>query len=433
MYVAQWPNKIEGWLNVEVDPRNIVMRFYMLLGSLASSDVSSLTDGSVYKHIISDYVCSYKSVTIENKKGWCELSTDKTNIIVQRSFGVVPNSSKMTISSKNIVKLENVLKAQGMFDVAFLFANEKVEASTKAITSATPTNGLLRLVTATHGLVVNDLVKVAGNSVTAYNGYWKVITVVNSTTVDVDCTVSSTVGTGGTVNQISMTYCGERTVRGLIAGDTIRYTNSLGNTEDVVTKYIDADNDVIGNDLITSTAMTVANQTKVELVQQTATLVSTDFFSFSNVSLKRGADVTTALTAAPIDFEQIVLTFDKNVEEIIQNKKNIATPTGLDVKVEIDKAYEDNVDRDAQRRVSSNAYVLQFDMAKIVSATDTLNQTYRMQIIFPEVVSETYVITDKSSEVIKAKLTGIAKYSFSNSYSTQVVVINDQAWTQYTG
>ena len=166
------------------------MWLLMLLGQMTSSDIGSVTDGTVYRHIIQDQVCGYKSVTIENKKGGCELSADKTNIVVQRTYGVVPNSTKMTIDSNAIVKLENTVKGQGMFDVSFLIADEKAEKTTKSITSATPTTGFLRVVATSHALALNDLVQIAGNSVSAYNGYWRVINIVDANTFDVDCAVT---------------------------------------------------------------------------------------------------------------------------------------------------------------------------------------------------------------------------------------------------
>ena len=432
LYVAPGANKVGWGLNVEVDTRNILMRWHLLLGSLTSADISSATDLSVYQHTLEDTVCGYKTVTLENKKWGCELSADKSNIIVQRSYGCVPNSSKMTISNKALVKLENTVKAQGMFDVAFLVADEKTEKATKTVSSSTLTNGNLVVVATAHGLAVNDIVKTAWSSTAAFNGYFRVLTVTDANTVILDCTASGSAGTGGTINQISMLYCGDKTVKGLLSGDTVRLTNSLWATEDDTVRYVDNDNDVIGFDLITSTAMTFANSTKVELVQQTSTLAAVDFFSFTNVSLHRGTTVANALASSPIDFEQIVVTFDKKVEEIIQNLKNISTPTGLDVKIEIDKAYEDNTDRDAQRRTTSMVYVIQFDLPKVISWTDSNKKTYGMQIIFPEVVSETYNITDKTGEVIKSKIAGIAKYSFSNGYSTQIIMANDKAGTYYT-
>jgi len=430
--MAKGANKIEWSIKVEVDPKNVPMWFYMLLGSISSTDISSLTDGSVHRHTLQDQVCGYKSVTIENKKGWCEASTDKSNIIVQRTYGVVPNNSKLTIDSNAIVKLENDVKWQGMFDVAFLVANEKVEAATKAITSATPTSWVLRLVTATHGLALNDLVKIAGNTVSWYNGYWKVVNVVDSTTVDVNCAVSSGVGTGGTVNQVSMMYFGERQVKWILATDTIRLSNSLGNEESVVVKIVDEGNDVVGFDAITSTAMTIANDTKMELVQQTAVITDTKFFSFSNVTLKRGTTVANAIASDPLDFESISIEFDKKVAEAIQNTKNLATPTGLDVKIEINRAYESNVNRDTQRKATAYAYVIDLELPVIVSATDTNNAFYSMQIIFPEVVSQTHEITDQTGEVIKEKLMGVAKHSVADTYSTQIKVVNAQPGTYYT-
>lgn len=432
VHMARGANKIEGKIAVEADPKNIPMWLYMLFGQMTSTDISSLTDGSVYRHTIQDLVCGYKSVTIENKKGWCELSADKTNIVVQRTYGVVPNNTKLTIDSNAIVKLENEVKGQGMFDVAFLIVDEKVEKATKTITTATPTSGLLRVVATGHGLLLNDLVKIAGNSITAYNGYWKVVNVVDADTFDVDCTTTGSAGTGGTVNQISMMYFGERTVKWVLSWDVVRLTNKLWSTEDVTVRYVDEANDVIGFDSITSTAMTVANETKVELVQQTAVITPIDFFSFSNVTFRRGATIADALASNPIDFESISIEFDKKVAEAIQNLKNLAAPTGLDVKLEINKAYENNEDRDVQRKTNALAYIIDLELPKIVSATDTNNAFYSVQLIFPSVVSQTYEITDQTGEIIKEKMMWIAKYDFTNNFSVQAKVVNDKAWTYYT-
>jgi hypothetical protein len=55
-----------------------------------------------------------------------------------------------------------------------------------------------------------------------------------------------------------------------------------------------------------------------------------------------------------------------------------------------------------------------------------------MRITFPEVVAQTYEITDQTWEIIKENLMGIAKYSFTSSYSTQVQIVNDKIWTYYT-
>jgi hypothetical protein len=189
-YVAKGANKIEGSIKTELDPKNSPMWLLMLLGQMTSTDIGSVTDGTVYRHVIQDQVCGYKSVTIENKKGGCELSADKTNIVVQRTYGVVPNSTKMSIDSNAIVKLENTVKGQGMFDVSFLIADEKAEKTTKAVTSATPTTGFLRVVATGHALALNDLVQIAGNSVPGYNGYWRIINVVDANTFDVDCAVT---------------------------------------------------------------------------------------------------------------------------------------------------------------------------------------------------------------------------------------------------
>lgn len=68
-YLAKGTPKIEGDITTELDAVNVAPWFLLLLGQIASTDVSSGTDGSVYKHEIKDKVCGYKSLTIESKKG----------------------------------------------------------------------------------------------------------------------------------------------------------------------------------------------------------------------------------------------------------------------------------------------------------------------------------------------------------------------------
>jgi hypothetical protein len=66
------------------------------------------------------------------------------------------------------------------------------------------------------------------------------------------------------------------------------------------------------------------------------------------------------------------------------------------VKITIERAYENNENRDTQRKTTPMAYVIDLEIPKIVSATDTNNAFYSMRITFPEVVAQTYEITDQT-------------------------------------
>lgn len=438
IYMARWTNKIQWNIKTELDPINSLVWFYMLMGSITSTDVSSLTDGSVFKHVIKDYVCGYKSVTIENKKGWCiALWEADNNIIVQRSFGIVPASTKLAIEPNKIIDVENEVRGAWMFDVAFLIANEKVEVTTVAITTITPsavtwTSTYARVVSATHSLVLNDLVKVAWNSVTWYNWYWKVVNVVDGTTFDIDLTIAWAAWTGWTVNRISMRYFWTNSVAWLLSWDTCVLRNSLGSYENVVVRYVDTANSVVWFDSVTSTTMTVANSTNLQLLAQVDTISAPDFFAFSSVSLRMWLTIALATAAAPTDFEKIDIEFNKNVTDIIQNLKNISVPTGLDVNLMIDKAYEGNTERDLQRNATEMAVIIDFVIQKVISATDTNNQRYAMRITMPKVVFQKIEIKDDNNDVIKESITWVSKYDTVNAYSTQIEIWNNKAQTYYT-
>lgn len=434
LYLAPGTDKVAGNINVEIDTTHAMIWFLLALGQYSSADISSLTDWSVYKHTLSDYVCAYKSLSVENKKGGCIVAGDGQDVIVQRAYGCVVDSLKLSAEANKLVTIENAVKGQGMFDVAFLNANEKAEASTVSITSATPTSGVLRVVATSHGLALNDLVKIAWNSVSGYNGYWKVVEVVDANTIDVNCDVTGSAGTGGDINQISMRYFGEKEVKGLLSGDTVKFFEETTETyEDAVVRYVDEDNDVVGFDSVTSILFTVANKTKIELLAQTATTNDIDFFAFSNITIRQGTSYSNALASSPLDFETVGLEFIKAVTDIIQNRKNVSTPTGLEINIEIDRAFEDKSLRDIQRKAEGVWFIVDLELPKIVSSTDTNNAKYSMRIIMPNVVYETHEITDANNDIIKEKLMWVAIHDLDEGYSCQIEVINDKEGTFYTG
>jgi len=64
------PGKVDtsGSYKIDVDPTEIVHFLSPMLGSLATADISSLTDASVFEHTI-DHANSVQSLSIEQGKG----------------------------------------------------------------------------------------------------------------------------------------------------------------------------------------------------------------------------------------------------------------------------------------------------------------------------------------------------------------------------
>lgn len=103
--------------------------------------------------------------------------------MVSRAAGIVIDSLTLNAEPDSLVKLDAEVKGESMFDVAQLKANESAEASTTSITAITHDDGVATVTSATHGLAVNDLIKIANvTGATEANGYWKVTSVPDAST-----------------------------------------------------------------------------------------------------------------------------------------------------------------------------------------------------------------------------------------------------------
>jgi hypothetical protein len=131
-------------------------------GKDASVDISSATDGSVWRHTI-DHACKTKTLTIEQGKGeLCDdpLTSDMQNMVVDRGFGCMIDSIKLS-GSDSILDGEVEIKAHGVFQRGKLISNESPELASTVITLATWLAKVATFTSTAHGLQTGDLVTIS--------------------------------------------------------------------------------------------------------------------------------------------------------------------------------------------------------------------------------------------------------------------------------
>lgn len=123
-------NAVEGkkateWsYNLDLDYNECVFFLKAALGSLASADISSLTDGSVYRHTLTVENCSLPALTLEQWKGnlGCSGDTHNQAISINRAFWVLVDTLTLS-ASEGIVNMAVWLKAHGLFQKSDLIWN----------------------------------------------------------------------------------------------------------------------------------------------------------------------------------------------------------------------------------------------------------------------------------------------------------------------
>lgn len=215
------------------------------MGKNTATDVSSATDASVYEHVL-DHICRVKSMTLEQPKGdICDdpLTQNGLGFLTQRAIGTVLDTMKFSAETGKI-EVEIGTKSMALFEVGFLTANESAEGTSKTITGATYSNGIVTFTATSHGLAVNDLVTVSGVTPSGYNGSYRVLTVPTANTFTV--ALASNPGaysSGGSAIKLAMFYFDM--VEGLAAGDVVKFYEKNGTYENVTIVYVDTVNSVL--------------------------------------------------------------------------------------------------------------------------------------------------------------------------------------------
>ena len=108
--------KAEGSFNLDLDVNESLHFLAPAVGNIASADISSASDGSVYKHTIT-LADTLKSITLEQGKGnLTDTSNNRQNYQVDRAFGVLVDNFK--VSDGDVLNLSVNLKAHGVLQRA---------------------------------------------------------------------------------------------------------------------------------------------------------------------------------------------------------------------------------------------------------------------------------------------------------------------------
>lgn len=112
----------EASYNFDLDPNDAVHFLRAALGSMVSSDISSLTDASVFEHVL-NMANTLPALSIEQGKGnLTDTTNNRQNYQVDRAFGAMVDSFVLS-ASDGIINMEVNLKTHGVFQATPMIAD----------------------------------------------------------------------------------------------------------------------------------------------------------------------------------------------------------------------------------------------------------------------------------------------------------------------
>lgn len=162
---------VEGSIKGDLDLNDAVHFIYAGLGTMSSVDISSLTDGSVFRHTLTP-ANRLHTFTMEQPKGDTDLtSSNRQRYVVDRGYGLQVSDFKLS-GSDGIIEMETGIMGAGVF--------QRGKVTQDITAGATPTIYL----DSVDGLVIGDVVNVYDNTpknetatISAINPTLKTITV----------------------------------------------------------------------------------------------------------------------------------------------------------------------------------------------------------------------------------------------------------------
>lgn len=117
-----------GAYNLDLDVNEAVHFLAAALGNIASADISSATDGSVYKHTLT-HVPKVPSLTIEQGKGnLADTTNNRQNYQVDRAFGCMVDTLKIA-ANDGVISVDVDIKAHGVLQKSSLITDAGAGAS----------------------------------------------------------------------------------------------------------------------------------------------------------------------------------------------------------------------------------------------------------------------------------------------------------------
>lgn len=153
-------------------------------------------------------------------------------------------------------------------------------------------------------------------------------------------------------------------------------------------------------------------------------------FKDARVRIAQGG-VANAYLANPKALKTLNFNIANNLQVDSQTEYNTVKETGSDYTAEMVALYETNEDRDHWRNKTELSMVIEIDNARIISATDTNNQTFSIVIEVPRFVYETFEAPVATGSLIEQTIAALILHDAVTDESVKIKVYNDKPDTYY--
>lgn len=239
---------------------------------------------------------------------------------------------------------------------------------------------------------------------------------------------------GGTATKLAQFFFDN--VEGVVAGDAGKLIETVGGTyENVTVVAVDVSTQSIGFASVTSTAFTVANKAKFELLPQTPSYQTSRVNSFVDVKFRTGDTVALANVADPQNVENWEINYMNNLEErygSLRKSPSVIGEKGAKATIKYEKYFENVADRDAYRNQIKSAMVCTISNNEIVSATDTTQGKYTITFEFSDIRFTSYEMPTGTDELYVLAIEATAFYDNTDGRALRIKVKNQNAGTYYT-
>jgi hypothetical protein len=226
------------------------------------------------------------------------------------------------------------------------------------------------------------------------------------------------------------------TVAGLTTSDTVNIYDTTPQNETDAVAAIGASPANTIQIATLGNSYTVANGAKVELVPQTpsystAALVA----SFTHASFQFGDTAVAAASAAEENIEDWSFEYMNNLEErfgSLRSTPSVIAPKAAEAKLTFTKYFENVTDRDRYLDQTPKYGILTVTNNEIISATDTNQAKYQMQITMNKVIFTTYDMPTGTDDLYAASIEADLFYNETDGKALQIVFQNGNAGTVYT-
>jgi hypothetical protein len=157
---------------------------------------------------------------------------------------------------------------------------------------------------------------------------------------------------------------------------------------------------------------TVANKTKIELVQKAIAYGTPQLFGLKNVKIKVGDTIDDARNGVEMDVNTLTLNIANNIETNAGTKYNTVKETGGDYSFDVEMLFTDLKNRDIFRSKEEQALLITIDNGNIIDPADTTNSTYKIEIEIYRFVYETQEIPTSSGGLLTESATGLCLHDF---------------------